>query len=255
MKVTILGCGGAGGVPMISVGWRNCNPENPKNRRRRPSILIQHENTNILVDTSPDLREQLLDVGVNRLDAVLYTHEHADHVHGIDDLREVNRIIKKPLQIYGDDKTLCLLKERFAYAFEPIDIKNEPIFHPCLVENIIKPRETIGSIEFLSFEQSHGWTSSLGFRFGDFAYSTDVVELDDNAFSVLKGVKVWIIGCLLDREHSTHAHVDKVIDWVSKVNPELSILTHMGPSLDYDRLKADLPENIVPAYDGMVIER
>lgn len=254
LRVTLLGTGGAGGVPMISAGWGRCDPAEPRNRRRRASVLVEQGDVRLLIDSGPDVRAQLLDAEVSRLSAVLYTHAHADHIHGIDELREVNRAIGGPLDIWGDEATLDDLKARFNYAFQGIDLETQPIFRPWLVPHLIQPRFTVSRLPVQAFPQDHGWTTSWGFRIGDFAYSTDVLNLDAHAFEVLEGVKVWVVGCLTDRPHDTHAHVDKVIDWHRHVRPDHTILTHMGPGLDYRTLRDTLPEGLEPGYDGMVLE-
>lgn len=256
MKVTILGCGAAGGVPMISRGWGNCDPNNPKNRRLRTSLLLRDENLTLLFDTGPDLREQLLNAQVRSLDAVLYTHEHADHTHGIDDLREVNRAMQKGIPIYANATTLTCLKDRFGYALQPINIEKEPFFHPWLEPNLIKPGEAfyIKSLKIIPFTQDHEWTTSLGFRIKNFGYSTDAVHLYDSALSILKGIDTWVVGCLSDRDNPSHASVGRVLEWVDIIKPRRTILTHMAPRLDYDSLRRTLPEGIEPGYDGMEID-
>lgn len=253
LTVTLLGTGAAGGVPMLSAGWGRCDPAEPRNRRRRSSILVERAETRILVDTGPDVREQLLDAGVNRLTAVLYTHGHADHVHGIDELREINRAMGAPLPVWGDAETLADLKARFGYAFEGIDLATQPIFRPWLEPSLLEPSFTVGGLSVQAFPQDHGWATSWGFRIGGFAYSTDVLNLDEAAFAILEGVKTWVVGCLTDTPHSTHAHVDKVIGWHRRVGAERTILTHMGPGLDYGTLRRTLPEGLEPGYDGMVL--
>lgn len=258
MRVTILGSGGAGGVPTISGGWGFCNQADPRNRRSRPSILVERRERNgaatrILVDTSPDLREQLLRAGVRHLDAILYTHFHADHTHGVDDVREVNRAMGRAIPCWADGVTLEALHQRFGYIFHGIP-ENEPIFRPWLIPHRIDGPFEVGGIRVVPFEQDHGWVTSLGFRFGDVAYSTDVVRLPEQAFAALDGVRTWIVGCLTDTPHETHAHVDRVIEWAERVRPERTILTHMGPRLDYATLKARLPASMEPAYDGLVID-
>ncbi len=253
MRVTILGSGGAGGVPMLSSGWGACDPTEPRNRRTRPSILVEEAGTRILVDTSPDLREQLLRCGVNRLDAVVYTHFHADHVHGIDDLREINRAMQQPIQCHADALTLESLHKSFGYVFLGVP-EGRPIFRPWLQPHRVDGPFAVGPVEVKPFEQDHGWASTLGLRFGDFAYSTDVVRLDDAAFEALEGVKVWVVGCLMAKPHETHAHVDLVLEWAERVRPERTILTHMGPSLDYATLRDSLPPGVEPGFDGMVVD-
>ncbi|TAN55074.1 MAG: MBL fold metallo-hydrolase [Magnetospirillum sp.] len=254
MKVTILGCGGASGVPGISMGWGACDPTNPRNRRRRSSILVEDGDSRILVDTTPDLRDQLLDAGVTRLDGVVYTHDHADHLHGIDDLREINRVTRQWLPVWGSRTVLDTARERFAYAFEPVDQMGDFIYRPLLDTKEITGPFSIGGIEVVPFDQDHGYSRTLGLRFGSVAYSTDVVEIPEESFAALAGVELWIIGCLVDYPHATHAHVDKALAWIDRVKPRRAVLTHMGMRLDYDALRASLPSGVVPAYDGLVLE-
>jgi phosphoribosyl 1,2-cyclic phosphate phosphodiesterase len=253
MKVTILGCGAAGGVPMISVGWGRCDPANPKNRRRRPSILVETEGQAILIDTGPDLREQLLSVNINMLDAVLYTHAHADHVHGIDDLREVNRAMRRSLDVYGSAATLAEISERFGYVFTPLDIETMPIFKPWLVPHAVEGAFKVGPVDVLAIDQDHGYCRSTGFRIGNMAYSTDAWDFPEASLAALEGLDLWIIGCLLDTPHETHAHVDKVLGWVERLKPKRTLLTHMSPRLDYAALRESLPAGVEPAYDGLTI--
>jgi len=254
MKVTILGCGGAGGVPMISAGWVNCDPENPRNVRRRPAILVEDGEDRLLVDTPPDLRAQLLDANVRWLSAVLFTHYHADHLHGLDDLREVNRAMHEPLPMYADADTVEVMRDRFGYALRAPDPGVGVIYRPLLTPHIIEGSFRIGRIPVQCFRQDHGYMETLGFRFGPVAYSTDAVELPEEAFDILSGVKLWIVGCLQDTPHTTHAHVDKVLGWIERVRPERAVLTHMGPKLDYETLRQRLPAHVEPAYDGMVLD-
>ena len=256
MKITVLGCGGSTGIPVIGKGWGLCDPENPKNRRLRPSILVESETTSILIDTSPDLRQQLLNAEVVRLDGVLYTHYHADHLHGIDDLRPINRAMNAPLDLYADAETMAQIEKRFGYVLEPLAEGATFYYKPTLVPHLIKPDDhlTVGDIDFTTFEQDHGVCKTLGFRFGSMAYSTDVVELDEKAFAALEGVGTWIIGTLFDHPHATHAHVEKALGWIDIIKPERAVLTHLGPDLDYDTLNARTPEGVELALDGMVID-
>ena len=254
MKVTILGSGGASGVPSISAGWGRCDPDNPRNRRRRPSILVEREDTCLLVDTSPDLRMQLLDAEVKRLDAVLYTHDHADHLHGIDDLREINRAMKAPIPIWATSEVLATIGQRFGYVLEPQHPDTPVIYKPLLEPRLIEGPFRIGGIDVVPFDQDHGYCRTTGFRFAKLAYSTDVVELPEAAFAALEGIEVWIVGCLLNAPHPTHAHVDKVLEWIKRVSARRVIITHMGTGLDSAALKARLPAHAEPGYDGMVIE-
>ncbi|MBR9970570.1 MBL fold metallo-hydrolase [Magnetospirillum sulfuroxidans] len=252
MNVTILGCGPAGGVPSISRGWGACDPRNPRNRRRRPSILVDGPEGAILVDSSPDCREQLLDAGINRLAAVLYTHDHADHMHGIDDLREINRVTRQHLPIHATPEVLAVIRTRFPYVIGGVG-EGQSIYKPMLDLNPINGPFRAGGLDIVPFDQDHGYCRSTGFRFGPLAYSTDVVELPEASFEALAGIDTWIVGCLNYQPHPTHAHLDKVLQWIERVRPRQAFLTHMTPNLDYDTLCGMLPPHVRPAHDGMVI--
>ncbi len=254
MRVTMLGCGPSWGVPRVGGDWGACDPANPKNRRRRCSILVEDEGASLLVDTSPDLREQLLDAQVQRIDAVLFTHIHADHTHGIDDLRSVNRAIGKALPIYADPATLRELKQRFGYIFAAVDPAAQSAFYKPAVE----PHEILGpfaaaGLSVVPFTQDHGFSQSLGFRLGRFGYSTDVLALDEAAFAALSGIEVWIVDAFREKPHPTHAHIERTLAWIARVKPRRAILTHMDQSLDYEALKRVLPEGVEPGYDGLII--
>lgn len=253
MKVTILGSGAAGGVPMISTGWGRCDPTNPKNRRRRPSALVEEAGKVILIDTSPDLREQLLSSETNHLDAVLFTHAHADHLHGIDDLREVNRAMKAPIPVYGAEETLADINQRFDYVFKPLNPEHDSIYKPWLIPHVVEGSFTAAGIEVISFEQDHGFSRTTGYRIGDMAYSTDVLDLPEASMAQLEGLDLWVVGCLLDFPHTTHAHIDKALAWRERLKPKHMVITHMSPRLDYDTLAKSLPAGVEPGYDGMVI--
>ncbi|WP_029014369.1 MBL fold metallo-hydrolase [Niveispirillum irakense] len=255
MRVTILGCGGSSGVPLIGNVWGNADPANPRNRRRRPSILVENASTTVLVDTGPDMREQLVDAGVQRLDGVLYTHAHADHVHGIDDLRAVNWLTGKPVDVYGDAETLDILGRRFDYCFKPLPPGGNVYARPVLVPHVVEGPFRVGTMDIVPFVQDHGHSSSLGFRFGRIGYSTDVVRLSDEAFAVLEGVETWIVDCVrLEPPHPVHAHWEITRGWIERLKPKRAILTHMNHLMDYDSLCRMLPPGVEPAYDGMVIE-
>jgi phosphoribosyl 1,2-cyclic phosphate phosphodiesterase len=256
MRVTILGCGGSSGTPSVDSGWGACDPANPRNRRSRPSILVEHGDTRILVDTSPDLREQLLRVGVRRLDAVLFTHSHADHLHGIDDLRPVNRALGAPLDAFADAETLEAIRQRFGYVLEPWPAGETMFYRPALVAHRIGHGErfAVGGIPVVVYRQDHGYCNTLGFRFGPIAYTSDAVTLPEDAFDLLDGIEVWIIGTLLDTPHPTHADVEKALGWLKRVGARRGILTHLSGRLDYATLAARLPTGVEPAYDGLVID-
>jgi phosphoribosyl 1,2-cyclic phosphate phosphodiesterase len=259
LRATILGCGAAPGVPSIANGWGRCDPANPRNRRRRASILVQSEAGQgappVLVDTSPDLRDQLLDAGIGALSAVLYTHSHADHLHGLDDLREVNRVLRGPLDIYADVDTLKVIETSFPYVLTPLPEGARWIFKPLLVPHVVEGPFVAGGMRIVPFVQDHKVMATLGFRFGaGLAYSTDVVTLSDAAFETLEGVDTWIVGCIGWDEHPTHAHVTRVLEWAKRVKPRRMILTHLGLGLDYEALRRALPAYVEPAFDGMVID-
>ncbi len=255
MKVTILGCGSAPGVPAISTGWGDCDPANARNRRRRASILVEQGATRLLVDASPDLREQLLDAGVRHIDAVLFTHPHADHIHGLDELREINRVTGQPLPIFAPADALAVLKDRFAYAFKGIP-PGAPMFRPWLVPTEITagiPLK-IGGIAIQPFAQDHGNCTTIGYRFGDIAYSTDILELPEISRPFVRGLKAWIVGAYGLTPHPTHAHVAKALEWIEALKPARAVITHMSNAIDYDALSTALPAHVVPAHDGLVIE-
>ena len=258
MSVTILGCGASGGVPRIGGHWGNCDPENPKNTRRRCSILVQQGTDNgmtrVLVDTSPDLRMQLLDAGVGEVDAVLYTHEHADHTHGVDDLRQVAFNTKKRTDVYMTERVWKHIVPKFSYCFEaPPGSFYPPILNPC--EIIPYQRLSIegagGEMNILPMSQHHGSIISLGFRFGDFTYSTDVHEFPDETAKHLEGTRIWVIDALRFNSHKTHFNVETALSWIERIKPERAILTNMHHDLDYEALKAILPDNVEPAFDGL----
>lgn len=249
MKLTILGCGTSGGVPKMPEYWGACDPGNPKNRRRRASVLIEEGDTRVLIDTTPDMREQMLSAGVQSLDAVFYTHDHADHVHGIDDLRGFYHVSRNKVPVFGDAQTLETLKNRFSYVFRSQD------GYPAICSaHTLNGFKRIGPIVMQPFEQGHGNGISLGYRFGDMAYSTDLDRLPESAFDVLSGVKVWVVDALRYQPHPTHSHLAQTLDWIEKVQPEQAVLTHMTWDMDYETLLGELPDGVVPAYDGMEIE-
>ncbi|MDD3030480.1 MAG: MBL fold metallo-hydrolase [Alphaproteobacteria bacterium] len=252
MKVTILGCGSSGGVPLIGNNWGACNPSNPRNRRTRASILVEKNGTSVLIDTPPDTRQQLLSFNLKHLDAVLYTHAHADHSHGIDELRSVNWLIQKPVDIYADPMTMGDLVNRFGYIFHG---STKGMFYtPAVIPHEVQGTFSIKNMSITPFFQNHGTIRTLGFRIGDFAYSTDVHDFDNEALEVLKGIRTWVLDCVREREHPTHLNVEQAVAWINQVKPEQAFLTHMNHETDYDTLSAKLPAHIRPAYDGLVIE-
>jgi phosphoribosyl 1,2-cyclic phosphate phosphodiesterase len=259
VRVTILGCGGSSGTPAIDWGWQRCDPANPRNRRTRPSILVEAGETRLLIDTAPELRQHLLAAGVSRLTAVLYTHSHADHVHGLDDLRAINRVIDAPLPAYASPETLAKIRSRFAYAFADLPATATNYYKPTLIPRPIEDGEqtAIGSIAVRAFDQDHGFSTTLGFRFDagglSAAYSTDLVALPDHAWPILDRLDLWIIGAFVDRPHPTHCDVETALHWIQRARPRRAVLTHLGGMLDYDTLSDRLPGHVEPAYDGLVI--
>ena len=250
-RVIILGCGASTGVPLIGNRWGVCNPDNPKNRRTRSSLLLQTDSgKNVLIDTGPDLRAQLLDAHIEHLDSVIYTHAHADHIFGMDEVRQVYFIQKKEIQLFANASTLSTLKQCFPYLFTD----THPMYGGIFQVNEITSSFTTADIKFFPFFQEHSTMGSLGFRMGGFAYSTDFKTLDDNAISILQGVDTWIVEALRPEPHVAHAHLEQTLDLITKVNPRRAILTHMSCLLDYDDLKSKLPSHIEPAYDGMTLD-
>lgn len=256
MKVTVLGCGGSGGVPLIGNHWGACNPDNPKNRRRRVSVLVEHLGCNIVLDTSPDFRAQMLDANVGKLDAILYTHDHADHTQGIDDVRFMRGGSKdQRIPAYGAPDTLRTLIARFPYVFEQNTEGSGHLYKPFLEAKTVNGPFQIGRLEVTPFEQAHGFGSkTLGYRIGPMAYSTDVVELPEEAFEILQGLDLWIVDCLRFEPHMTHAHFDKAIGWIERLKPKHAILTHLNHQTDYDAVKAKCPPGVEPGYDGLSVE-
>ncbi len=253
MKVRILGCGTSSGVPRIGNDWGECDSGEARNRRRRVSILVEHEETRILVDTSPDLREQLLDAGVDEVDAVIWTHDHADHCHGIDDLRQVYHARRRPVEGFARPDTLETLLSRFAYAFE-----GKGGYPSVVTAQPLPDRLRVGPIEIKVADQPHGDISTTGLRFDldgrSIGYSTDFNALTDEMTKLFEGIDVWIVDALRRRPHPSHGHLDQVLGWIALVQPRRAILTHMDQSMDYASLLGELPTGVEPGYDGQEVE-
>lgn len=258
ISFTILGCGSSGGVPRLGGHWGACDPENPKNHRRRCSALVERHGsdgtTSVLIDTSPDMRSQLLDTGTGRLDGVVYTHAHADHVHGIDDLRMIVINMRQRLPVWADGPTQEALFERFAYAFkQPEGSPYPPILDMNPITGPFEIDGPGGPIPFHPFEVNHGAIDALGFRIGTLAYLPDVVTIPDAVWPLLENLDIWIVDALRRDPHPTHSHLAQTLDWIARVKPKHGVLTNMHLDLDYATVAAETPEHITPAFDGMTL--
>lgn len=262
LEVTILGCGSSGGVPRADGSWGACDPQNPLNRRTRCSLLVRRrgqgpdQETTVLVDTSPDLVRQTSSAGAKRLDAVLMTHDHADQAHGIDDIRAFAIRQRQQIPFYMDAHTTNTLRSRFGYVFDGeggYPAIAVPRALPALgdVWEIDGPS---GPIPVLGFDQDHGAIRSVGFRFGDIGYSSDLVDLPEESMEKLMHLDVWIVDALRYTPHPTHAHLQRALDWIARLKPRRAILTNLHIDMDYDTLRAELPDGVEPAYDGLRVE-
>ncbi len=259
MRFTILGCGSSGGVPRLGGDWGDCDPSNPKNRRRRCSLLVERVGaagtTRVLIDTSPDMREQLLQAGVGTLDAVVYTHSHADHVHGLDDLRQIVFNLRARLPVWADAPTQEALLNRFGYAFtQPEDSPYPPILTLHTIHGPVTMAGQGGPVTLTPFTVDHGSMEALGFRIGNLAYLPDAVGIPEESWAKLHGLDVWIVDALRRKPHPTHAHLAMTLDWIARAAPARAVLTNMHVDLDHATLDAETPAHITPAYDGMVID-
>ena len=261
MRVTLLGTGGSAGVPMIggadgSGDWGDCDPAEPRNRRTRSSIVVEAaDKQRLLVDTSPDMRSQLLDCRIPGVDAILFTHAHADHITGLDDVRILNRIANRPLPAFATAETLAEMIHRFAYAFRPWEPPH--FYRPVLEAKPVRHGDVIetAGLSVRVFTQNHGKVETLGLRIGNFGYSTDVVGLTEDALAALEGVDTWVVDCFLRSDrHWTHANLDIVQGWVDRLKPRRTVLTHMGTEMDWAWMQAHLPPGIEAGYDGMVLD-
>lgn len=255
---TILGCGSSGGVPRLGGHWGACDPTNPRNVRRRCSLLVTREDaggvTRVLIDTSPDLRQQLLDAEVGELDAVIFTHSHADHVHGIDDLRMIVFNMRARLPVWADGATQDALLSRFGYAFvQPVGSSYPPILDMYTIDGPFEIDGAGGPIAFTPFEVEHGSIDALGFRVGDVAYLPDVSDMTDEAWEALAGIDTFILDALRYKPHPTHAHLERSLEWIERSGAAQGILTNMHIDIDYATVDADTPDHIIPAHDGLTL--
>ncbi|MGR3485253.1 MAG: MBL fold metallo-hydrolase [Paracoccaceae bacterium] len=254
----ILGCGSSGGVPRLGGDWGACDPNEPKNRRQRCSLLLTRTGpggvTRVLIDTSPDLRAQLLQAGVGHLDAVVYTHAHADHVHGIDDLRVVVFNRRARLPVFADRATWGALVDRFGYAFvTPPGSDYPPILDLHAIEGVVTVEGAGGPIALTPFEVPHGRIDALGFRIGDLAYLPDVSDIPDGVWPMLADLDCWIVDALRRKPHSSHAHLDRTLEWIARAAPRRAVLTNMHVDLDHDTVDGETPDRVTPAHDGMEV--
>lgn len=261
LSLTILGCGSSGGVPRVAQGWGACDPTNPRNSRRRCSLLVERKGplgrTLALVDTSPDLRAQLIEADVAHIDGVLITHEHADHTHGVDDLRPIYLAMRRRLDLYADEPTLRALRRKFDYIFET---PHGGAYPPIANARGLTTGETIviagpgGPIEATPFEVAHGDISALGFRFGGVAYTPDLNGVPAHSLRWLEGLDLWIVDALRYTPHPSHWSLAETLDWIARLQPRRAVLTNLHTDLDYETLRQRLPEGVEPAYDGMRLE-
>ena len=257
-KITILGSGSSAGVPRIGNDWGRCDPANPKNRRRRCSSLVTQSSaegeTRLLIDTSPDLREQMLSSGISDIDAVLYTHEHADHTHGIDDLRAFYLLKRKRVEVWADDATGRMLTTRFAYCFYSAPGSDYP---PILNLNSLQPGSPVtidgagGAITTLPFQVQHGTIDALGFRIGGMAYTPDIDGVPDASLEHLENLDLWIVDALRRTPHPSHWNLSQTLEWIARLKPRRAVLTNLHVDLDFATLEAELPVGVTPAYDGL----
>lgn len=262
VRLTILGCASSPGVPRINGDWGACDPDNPKNRRRRPAALVERISTDggvtrVAIDTGPDFREQILSTGVNALDAVVYTHPHADHIHGIDDLRSFALQTRSLVDIYADKPTLERLHQSFGYCFRTPEGSSYP---PILRSNLIDHDRTIeiegegGLLRIEPLRQIHGSVISLGFRVSGIAYCPDTSGFPEETIPRLQGIEHLVIDALQYRRHPSHLSLEEALEWIERLSPKHAVLTHMHVPLDYDTVMRETPENVEPAYDGMILE-
>lgn len=261
LRLTILGCGSSPGVPRVTGDWGRCDPSNPRNRRRRTAALVERISasgvTRVVIDTGPDFREQMLTAGVERLDAAIYTHAHADHIHGIDDLRGYVLEQRHLIDVYADGPTMQRLQEAFGYCFEtPAGSSYPPIVRAHAIDHdepVVIGGEG-GPVSFEPLPQIHGDIISLGFRIGRLAYCSDVSNFPPTTAERLKGLDLLVIDALQYRSHPSHLSLSETLEWIERLAPKKAVLTHMHIPLDYETVRSETPDHVEPAFDGMVLE-
>lgn len=256
LRATILGCGSSGGVPRIGDVWGDCDPDNPKNRRSRCSMLLEQTSeagtTRVLIDTSPDMRSQLLATGVGQVDAVVYTHAHADHVHGLDDLRMIVFNTRKRIPVWADMPTQNDLYARFRYAFiTPEGSNYPPICDMHTIEGDVIISGAGGDISLTPLPVQHGQIKALGFRIGGLAYMPDVSDIPGATWAQLEDLDLWVLDALRRTPHPSHVHLERSLEWIERAAPKRAVLTNMHIDLDYATVAAETPDHIIPAYDGL----
>ena len=261
IQVTVLGCGSSGGVPRVGGDWGACDATNPKNRRRRCSVLLRRPGPNgttqVVIDTSPDMREQMLSAAVDRLDGIWYTHEHADHTHGIDEVRGFYIRQRERIPVWADMRTADMLRTRFAYCFSTLPGSDYPPIldlRPLVPDKIVETAGAGGTIAGLPFSVHHGSIDALGFRVKDFAYTPDINGIPERSLSQLEGLDIWLVDALRLHRHPSHFSLPETLAWIERLKPRRAILTNMHLDLDYATLERQLPDHIQPAFDGMSFE-
>lgn len=261
MKVVILGCGASAGTPVIGCDCAACVSNETRNKRRRASVYVENAGVKLLIDTSPDLRQQALDNKIVSLDAVLYTHDHADHIAGIDDVKSFAFLAGRPIPMYSNEETMTELEQRFSFVFHDPRLEGSKCnthgrTFPFAISNKVIPGKEfqVEGVKILPILQKHGKGFSLAYRIGNFAYSTDFNSYEESNLMLLQDLDLWIIDCIGYKTYPAHIGLDQALAYIEKLKPKLAVLTHMSHEIDYSDLSKRLPKNVVLAYDNMAIE-